>query len=157
MQRHRIAALLLLSAVACTPLVTERGPNGDPALRRATEKAQATLDDFLAKAKQLPADTSAYALKVQVEEGRDTETFWVEEFAWSDGAFTGKINNEPRGVKGIQPGQTFKFSRSQIVDWKYVDDKTGRTIGNFTACALLSKEPPAQAEEIKRRDRLDCS
>jgi uncharacterized protein YegJ (DUF2314 family) len=158
MQPHRIAALLLLlSAVACTPLVTERGPGDDPALRRATDKAQATLDDFLAKAKQLPPGTSAHALKVQVQEGRDTETFWVEEFTWSDGSFTGKINNAPRRVKGIQLGQTYRFGRSQIVDWKYFDEKSGRTIGNFTACALLNREPPAQAEEIQRRDRLDCS
>jgi len=166
MQRHSIAApLLLLSTLACTQLITERAQNDEmtstqseePALRRATEKAQATLDDFLSKATQLPAGTSAYALKVRVQEGRDTEYFWVEEFTWSDGSFTGRINNEPRLVKGIKLGQVYKFSRSQIADWKYFDEKNGRTFGNFTACALLSKEPPAQAEEIKRRDGLDCS
>src|SRR5687768_458238 len=98
MQRHRIAApLLLLSALACTPL-TERVRNDEmtdmqreePALRRATEMAQATLDDFLTKAKQLPAGTSAYALKVRIQEGRDTEYFWVNEFTWTDGSFTGR-------------------------------------------------------------------
>ena len=165
MQRHCIAApLLLLSTLACTQLVTERAQNDEmtstqseePALRRATEKAQATLDDFLTQAKQLPAGTSSYALKVRVQEGRDTEYFWVEEFTWSDGSFTGKINNEPRLVKSIKLGQIHKFSRSQVADWKYVDEKNGKTFGNFTACALLSKEPPAQAEETKRRDGLDC-
>ena len=124
---------------------------------RATEKAQATLDDFLSKAKQLPAGTSSYALKVRVQEGRDTEYFWVEEFTWSDGSFTGRINDEPRLVKSIKPGQIVNFSRSQIADWKYLDEKTGMTFGNFTACALLSKEPPDKAKEIKRRDGLDCS
>ena len=166
MQRHRIAApLLLLSTLACTPFITARAQSDEmtnlqsqePALRRATEKAQATLDDFLTKAKQLPAGTSSYALKVRVQEGRDTEYFWVEEFTWSDGAFTGRINNEPRLVKSIKLGQIYKFSRSQIADWKYFDEKNGKTLGNFTACALLSKEPPAQAEEIKRRYGLDCS
>lgn len=166
MQRHCIAALLLLlSTLACTQFITERAQNDattntqseEPALRRATEKAQATLDDFLTKAKQLPAGTSAYALKVRVQEGRDTEYFWVEEFTWTDGSFTGRINNEPRLVKSIKLGQIYKFSRSQIADWKYFDEKNGKTFGNFTACALLSKEPPAQAEEIKRRDGLDCS
>ena len=166
MRRHCIAApLLFLSTLACTPFITERAQSNEmlnvqseePALRRAAEKAQATLDDFLAKAKQPPAGTSAYALRVRIQEGRDTEYFWVEEFTWSDGSFTGRINNEPRLVKGIQLGQIYKFSRSQIADWKYLDQKNGKTFGNFTACALLSKEPPAQAEEIKRRDGLDCS
>jgi uncharacterized protein YegJ (DUF2314 family) len=163
---HRIAALLLLLAtVACTQFITERSQNDamtnaqseEAALRRATEKAQATLDDFLSKASQLPAGTSAYALKVRVQDGLYTEYFWVEEFTWSDGSFTGRINNEPRLVKGIQLGQIYRFSRSQVADWKYFDEKNGKTYGNFTACALLSKEPPAQAEEIKRRDGLDCS
>ena len=166
MQRHCIAApLLLLSTLACTQFIPERAQNDEmpiaqseePALRRATEKAQATLDDFLTKAKQPPAGTSSYALKVRFQEGRDAEYFWVEEFTWSDGSFTGRINNEPRLVKSIQPGQIYKFSRSQVADWKYLDEKNGKTFGNFTACALLSNEPPAQAEEIKRRDGLDCS
>ena len=166
MRRHCIAALLpLLSTLACTQFTIERAQNDEvthalneePAVRRATEKAQATLDDFLAKAKQQPAGTSAYALKVRVQEGRDTEYFWVEEFTWSDGSFTGRINNEPRLVKTIKPGQIYKFSRSQVADWKYFDEKNGKTFGNFTACALLSKQPTAQAEETKRRDGLDCS
>jgi uncharacterized protein YegJ (DUF2314 family) len=166
MQRRCIAApLLLLSTVACTQFVTERAPNDEvanlqseeTALRRAAEKAQATLDTFLAKAKQPPAGTSAYALKVTVQEGRDTESFWVEEFTWSDASFTGRINSEPRLVKSIKLGQIYKFGRSQVADWKYFDEKNGKTFGNFTACALLSQQPPAQAAEIKRRDGLDCS
>jgi uncharacterized protein YegJ (DUF2314 family) len=166
MQRYFVAAALpILAGVACTQFMPERGPNEamtpvqgeEPALRRAAEKAQATLDDFLTKAKQLPAGTSAYALRVRVQEGRDTEYFWVEEFTWSDGAFTGRINNEPRRVKGVQLGQIHKFSRSHVADWKYLDERSGKTFGNFAACALLSNEPPAKAEEIKRRDGLDCS
>lgn len=164
MQRHCIAALLLsLSALACTQPITERAPHDEtssvrseePALRRAAESAQATLDDFLTKAKQQPAGTSAYALRVRIQEGRDAEYFWLDEFTWSDGAFTGRINDEPRLVKGIKPGQIVKFSRSQVADWKYVEETTGKTVGNFT-CTLLSNELSAQAEEIKRRERLDC-
>jgi uncharacterized protein YegJ (DUF2314 family) len=163
--RYLAASLLCLSVVACTQFITGRARNDEvtnfqsteSALRGATEKAQATLDDFLSKASQLPAGTSSYALKVRIQEGRDTEYFWVEEFTWSDSSFTGRINNEPRLVKGVKAGQIVKFSRSQIADWKYVDEKNGKTFGNFTACALLSQEPPAQAEEIKRRDGLDCS
>jgi uncharacterized protein YegJ (DUF2314 family) len=166
MQRHYIAAaLILLTALASAQSITQRAENDEttnmrseePAMQRAMEKARATLDDFLIKAKQPPAGTSSYALKVGIREGRDTEYFWVNEFTWSDGSFTGRINNEPRLVKNIKPGQIYKFSRSQIVDWTYVDEKNGRTFGNFTACALLSKEPPAQAEEFKRRYGLDCS
>src|SRR6185369_11470175 len=123
MQRHRMAAaLLFLAAVGCAQSLTERAQNDEtmnesPALRRAAEMAQATLDDFLTKAKQHPAGTSSYALMVRIQEGRDTEYFWLDEFTWSDGSFTGRINNEPRLVKSVKPGQIYKFSRSQVADW----------------------------------------
>ena len=127
------------------------------AMRQAAEKAQATLDDFLIKATQLPAGTKAYAVRVGVQEGRDLEYFWVNEFSWSDGTFMGKINDEPRLVKRIKPGQIYRFSRFDVVDWMYIDEKSGRTFGNFTACALASQKPPAEADELKRRNDLDCS
>ncbi|HEY6510937.1 MAG TPA: DUF2314 domain-containing protein [Burkholderiaceae bacterium] len=142
MQRHYIAALLtVVASLACAQSVTEREKHNTTtsaqgealAMRQAAEKAQATLDDFLAKASQLPAGTKSYAVKVGVREGRDTEYFWVDEFSWSDGTFTGRINDEPRVVKRIKAGQIHRFSRSDVVDWTYVDEKTGKTFGNFTA------------------------
>jgi uncharacterized protein YegJ (DUF2314 family) len=167
MRRRCIAAplLLLFCTLACTPVNNERARNNETAnfqseetaLRKAAEKAQATLDDFLAKAKQQPAGTSGYAMQVKVEDGRAIEYFWVEEFTWSDGSFTARIDSEPQRVKSVKPGQVYRFSRSQVADWKYLDEKKGKTMGAFTACALLSTEAPARAEEIKLRDGLDCS
>ena len=163
--RYIATSFLFLSAAAFAQSITERAEKDqtinmeseEPAMRQAMEKAQATLDDFLVKAKQPAAGTSAYALKVAIREGRDTEYFWVNEFTWADSSFTGRINNEPRVVMNLKVGQIYKFTRSQIVDWTYIDEKAQRTFGNFTACALLSKEPPAQAEEFKRRHGLVCS
>lgn len=135
MQHHRVVALLLcLSMAACTPMTPVH--SDETAWLRATEKAQATLDDFLTKAKLLPAGTSAYALKVRIQQGRDTEYFWLNEFTWTDGAFTGRINDEPRLVKSVKAGEIVRFNRSQIVDWKYVDEKTGVTVGDFTSKAV---------------------
>jgi len=164
--KHRGIAVLLVSvtALACTPALTGCAQNGglagepaeEPALRQAAEMARATLNDFLTRAKQQPAGTSAYALRVRLEQGRDVEYFWLEEFTWSDGSFTGRINHEPRRLTGIKAGQIVPFSRAQVADWRYRDDKTATTFGNFAACALLAQQPPARAEEIKRRDGLAC-
>jgi uncharacterized protein YegJ (DUF2314 family) len=142
MPRHTIAAVLALVAVAgCTQSMVEwekeyeatRRQNEAIALQRAAEQARATLDEFLVKAKQPPAGTKAYALKVGIREDRGTEYFWIDEFTWSDGVFTGRINDEPRLVKGVAAGQMHRFKRSDIVDWMYIDEKSGRTVGNFTA------------------------
>ncbi len=166
MQRHTIAAALaILAALACTQSIPVREQDIEAArlqgealaMRQAAEKAQATLDDFLVKAKQPPAGTKCYAVRVGIREGRDTEYFWLDEFSWSDGTFMGRINDEPRLVKSIKSGQIYKFSRFDIVDWMYIDETSGRTFGNFTARALSGKEPPAKADELKRRNDLGCS
>ena len=38
-------------------------------------------------------------------------------------------------------------TRSPVIELRQIT----KTFGNFTACALLSKEPATQAEEIKQR------
>lgn len=166
MQRHNIAAALVsLAALACTQSFSAwekeyeaaRMKSEAVAVRRATEQAQATLDDFLVKAKQPPAGTTSYALKVEIREGRNREFFWVNEFSWTDVTFTGKINSEPRLVKTVKPGQVHRFGRSDIVDWTYVDERNGRTFGNFIACALSGKEPPARADGSRSGAGSDCS
>jgi len=50
-----------------------------------------------------------------------------------------------------------KFKRVQIVDWTYIDRVYRRTVRNFTACALLSKEPPEEAAAFMRQYGLSCS
>jgi uncharacterized protein YegJ (DUF2314 family) len=59
-------------------------------------------------------------------------------------------------LKSVKFAQTYKFSKSQIVDWTYLDRPNRKMAGNFTACALLSKESPADAEAMKKRYGLNC-
>jgi uncharacterized protein YegJ (DUF2314 family) len=128
----------------------------EPAMQRAFKKAQETLDAFLQAADQPRRGTEGYALKVAVSDGKNTEYFWVNPFSSKDSSFEGVLANEPRMVKKYKNGQRFKFSRSQIVDWTYMDTTNRRMVGNFTACALLSKEPPEQVKQFKAQYGLQC-
>src|SRR5690349_6462316 len=103
----------------------------EPAMRRAFEKARATLDDFLAKSKSPPTGATSFALKVGIKDGKDTEYFWITDFQEDDGKFTGKIDNEPRMVKRVKRGQDYSFPREHIVDWTYVDQMQRKMMGNF--------------------------
>lgn len=125
-------------------------------MRRAFEQARASLDTFLVKAKTPPAGTDRYALKVAISDGPNTEYFWVVDFAGEGEQFTGVLNNEPRLVMKHRYGEKIVFRRVQIADWTYMDTAQRRMHGNFTACALLTKEPPAQAAEFKRQYGLRC-
>ena len=153
-----LTVFAVFAAVACTHTIEATHTQSEAlAMRQATEKAQATLDEFLVKAQRLPAGTKAYAVRVGVQEGRDTEYFWVDEFSWSDGTFLGRINDEPRLVKNIKPGQMHRFSRLDIVDWTYTDENSGKTFGNFTACLPSSQQPPVDGSKVKRGKDLGCS
>ena len=125
-------------------------------MKRAFEKARATLDGFLRKASEPEKGTSKYALKVAVSEGQNTEFFWVRNFQWSDGQFTGNLANEPQMVKKFRNGQRIEFGRELVVDWTYWDATQRRTFGNFTACALLTKESPEEAHKFKAQLGLEC-
>ncbi len=54
-------------------------------------------------------------------------------------------------------GQNYKFKRSEIDDWNYTDNSTNRLHGNFTLCALLTKEPENEATRMREQFKLDCS
>jgi uncharacterized protein YegJ (DUF2314 family) len=127
--------------------------DAEPAMRAAFEKAYASLDDFIAKARQAPAGDSTFAVKVGIRDGQDTEYMWLNELHFADGRLSGRINNQPRMVATVEYGQTYAFAREPVGEWSY---SGGRMMGNFTACALLTKEPAARAEAFKRQYKLVC-
>ena len=125
-------------------------------MKQSFERARATLDEFLRLAAAPREGTSSYSLKVAVSDGRSTEYFWVNRFSRTGDTFSGHLGNEPRLVKKYKFDERFSFRREQIVDWTYIDSKNSRMLGNFTACALLTKEPPEQAKTFMERYGLSC-
>lgn len=128
----------------------------EPAMQRAFSKARAELDQFLSIARAPAPGLVGFAVKVGISEGADAEYFWISNFSESNGKFTGQISNEPRMVKSVKLGQKYSFVRTQIVDWTYIDKSRRKMIGNYTLCALLTKEPPSEAEATRKRFNLDC-
>lgn len=130
----------------------------EPAMRRAFMVARDTLDAFLESARRSEPNLTGFSLKVAVTEGKDMEYFWFNNFESKDGElFVGENNNEPRMVKSVRRGQQYPFARSQVVDWTCIDKQQRRMVGNFTSCALLTKEPPKEAEATMRRFKLGCA
>lgn len=128
----------------------------EPAMRKAFARARQTLPSFLDLAAKPKNHTSNHALKVAVSDATNTEYFWVVSFSHEGDVFTGTLNNEPRLIKKHKFGDRVVFKRAQIVDWTYTDTVKQKTVGNFTACALLSKEPPEQAAAFMRQYGLSC-
>ena len=118
--------------------------------------AKATLDGFLRITESPPPNAASFAVKVAISDKKETEYFWISPFSWSGDSFEGRLNSTPRLVKHVREGQNLQFKRTDIVDWMYVDRAAQRMHGNFTACALLTKEKPEEAARFQKHYGLEC-
>jgi uncharacterized protein YegJ (DUF2314 family) len=129
-------------------------PDDDPQMAIAMRKARATLPEFLALARAAKPPTEGFSVKIGIRDGSGAEYFWIFPFEEKNGRVTGKINNTPRSTRKVKMGQAIEFTHGEIVDWLYFED--GKMKGNYTACALLKREPKQQAEAFKQRFGLEC-
>jgi uncharacterized protein YegJ (DUF2314 family) len=122
----------------------------------AFRKARETLPTFLKLVLAPPPNTKGFAVKIGVPygTGADAEFFWISPFKPQGDKYVGNINNTPRSAKTVKLGQSIEFAETEIVDWLYVQD--GKMVGNYTACALLKREPPQQAAAFIKQYGLTC-
>jgi uncharacterized protein YegJ (DUF2314 family) len=127
---------------------------GDPDMAAAFREARKTLSEFLALVRARQTTVTKLAVKIAIPAGDDDEYFWLTEVGQHGNKYAGRINNTPRAAKQVTFGQLVEFSEAEIVDWLYMED--GKMHGNFTACALLKREPADQAEAMKKQYGLSC-
>jgi uncharacterized protein YegJ (DUF2314 family) len=126
----------------------------DPAMLTAMAKARSSLSGFLTLAQAPEPKMEDFSVKVAVRDQERVEYFWIAPFERRDGGFSGRINNQPRTIGNVTFGQTITFAQAEIVDWTYIDD--GRMKGSFTTCAILKREPRAEANAMMKHYRLEC-
>ena len=107
-------------------------------LQAATEKARASLDEFIDELKNASADFRS-SIKVKVEDGRHTEYMWLDDLTYDNEIFSGTINNDPQTVSNVSLGDPWQASRDDIYDWLY--KKNEKLYGNFSFKAALEKLP----------------
>lgn len=132
-----------------------RVEKNDPEMASAIRQARATLPTFLQLARARRPTISTMALKVGVREGNDVEYFWINPFEQAGRIYAGNINNRPRTVMSVKYRDVILFRESEIVDWTYTE--SGRSYGNYTACALLRRDSPADRERFQQKYGLDCN
>lgn len=155
---------VLLSSIAAAQRPADRMPPhqvtsvpaGDVAMEAAFNEARATVDEFLAMLANPPPQTRGHGVKIRVTEAGKTEFIWVTGLERQGNGVSGRIANEPRSVSKVRMGQVVKIERSEIYDWMYLDDEKQRMFGNFTLCALLSRESPEEAAKARQSYGLDC-
>jgi uncharacterized protein YegJ (DUF2314 family) len=156
------AAFLALTVSADAQSILEKAKRDEIARVRRDDadmeaaflKARATLKEFLALVREPRPSITSYAVKIKIPDRDQREFFWISRFTQQDGVLIGRITNTPRVVRNVREGERISFKESDVLDWLYREN--GRMIGNYTACALIKKEPPQQAEAFKREYGLSC-
>jgi uncharacterized protein YegJ (DUF2314 family) len=63
--------------------------------------------------------------------------------------FQGRVDNQPRKIRGLKLGQLVSVNPNEISDWLYVDN--GRLIGGYTVRVRYSELSPEQKQEFDRK------
>lgn len=128
--------------------------HGDPDMVAAIRQARASLDNFLLTAATPPAGTEGFRLKVAVQEGEQTEHFWVTPFTPTADGFEGTLAGDPAVLKSLKSGQRIHFTKDDVADWGYRKD--GHQVGNYTMCAAFKTMPKADVEFYRQNSGFDC-
>jgi uncharacterized protein YegJ (DUF2314 family) len=111
----------------------------------ATQRSINEVDSFIADLKSGRSEN--YAVKAPIEDGGETEHFWLTGVTFANDKFTGTINNEPGMVSNVEMGQEYTLGKTEISDWMYMRD--GKMYGNYTMRPLLATMPEDQAEQFR--------
>jgi len=76
----------------------------DAAMNKAISDARASVGEFITRFQNPSFDESDFAVKVPINDGKQTEHFWLGDLSYSNGVFSGTINNDSETVKTVSLG-----------------------------------------------------
>ena len=137
--------VVFLAAIGCSssqPDTLVQGGYDEAEMDAAIKRAIGEVDSFIT---ELESGTGTdYAIKVPIEDAGKTEHFWLIDVSFSNGTFSGTINNDPGMVSNVTIGQKYSVEKTGISDWMYMKD--GLMYGNYTLRPLLVTLPEEEAE-----------
>ena len=110
----------------------------DPEMAAAEQTARETLDDFIQALQNPTPLQSDFGVKTSFADDGEVEHMWVSDLTYADGAFSGRLGNDPYLVKNIKNGDPVVVKRSDVEDWLYYDGED--IVGGYTAKLLMSRQ-----------------
>ena len=119
----------------------------EAAMDAAIGTARSRIDEFLKILQQKGADS--FSVKAPIQDGDETEHFWIVNISYADGVFSGEIGNDPGVVKNVKAGQKWQIKKDEISDWMYT--KGDMIHGGFTIDPLLGSFPKDKADALRSK------
>ena len=153
-----VAALLTgFALIALAPVVGAQSrekqrtfietPDHDPEMDAAIAKAKSELAYFWTVFESPSQGERSFAVKRKFTEGSNWEYMWVTPLRRKNGRLTGRVANEPDGLRNVKLGQIVTFDESEIADWLYM--RAGKMHGNHTVRPLLQRMAPPEAAKMR--------
>ena len=116
-------------------------PAEDETLKAYQQKAQEQLPYLIGFMNDHAKDEELfrYAVKANFIENDDAEHMWVQVNEFKNGAFIGRLANEPSTIKMIKYGDNVKVLRDNVEDWILEDFLTNTKVGHFSRQYITRK------------------
>ena len=153
MQAFKTLAVLLLAAfmlAGCEKPQETASTEFDKAeMAQAVAEAQATFDEFLARARNPQPGDEAFNVKVKLSNGKNTEHLWVGDLKLDKEPYEGKLTMDAEILNDVKAGYLCRFVRAEVTDWMYMSN--GKMQGNRTLRVLMKSMPPEKAADLKQK------
>lgn len=123
-------------------------PRDHAAMHRAVHEARRTVKKFIVALKHPTAGQTDFEVKKPFIQGNEVEHIWLSNVEFVGNRFQGRVDNQPRKIRGLKLGQLVSVNPNEITDWLYVDN--GKLIGGYTVRAHYDELSPEQKQEFDR-------
>lgn len=138
-------AVVFCSCESTPPDTLIQGGYDEQEMEAAIARARSEVDFFIAEFEQ--GNGTDFSVKAPIEDGGETEHFWLTDITYANGEFRGLIGNDPGMVTNVKIGQEWTIKKSEISDWMFMRD--GKIHGNYTMRPLLKTMPDDEAERFR--------
>jgi uncharacterized protein YegJ (DUF2314 family) len=118
------------------------------AMQRAVDEARRTVKKFIFALKHPTPGQTDFEVKKPFIQGNEVEHIWLSNVEFLGNRFQGRVDNQPRKIRGLKLGQLVSVNPNEISDWLYVDN--GKLIGGYTVRVHYSELSPEQKQEFDR-------
>jgi len=143
-----IAFALILATMSGTVCASEESS--------PSKMAQAHLAAFKNAVRERPDWATRFRVLVELREGKQSESFWLNDVKLENNRLFGRVSAIPRLLKKQALGRWIEISGDQILDWTYEHPQTREISGHFHLCSEWRSLPDKEFKEQKEYWRVRC-
>jgi uncharacterized protein YegJ (DUF2314 family) len=123
-------------------------PADHAAMHQAVIQARKTVRKFIVALKNPGSGQEDFEVKKPFIQAGQIEHIWLTDVQFVGNRFQGRVDNEPRKIKGLKLGQLVSVNPNEISDWLYIDN--GKLVGGYTVRVRYNELTPQERQAFDR-------